>query len=156
MKGKRTYMLLVGALAGVLSGAAAAGASAGAPRAHAGATATVQLRHTRLGAILTSASGLTLYEFTRDHGSEDSCVKIKECAKFWPPLKVSGKPRAGSGVKASLLSTVGLTGGGRQVTYDGHPLYTYVDDTSGSTGYVGVKAFGGFWYAVNASGSAVR
>lgn len=156
MKRKRTYMLLAGAVAGVLSGTAATGASAGAPDAHAGAAATVQLRHTRVGAILTSASGLTLYEFTRDHGSEDSCVKIKECAKFWPPLKVSGRPGAGAGVKASLLSTVGLAGGGRQVTYDGHPLYTYIDDTSGSTGYVGVKAFGGYWYALNASGGAVK
>lgn len=156
MKRKRTYMLLAGAVAGVLGGAVATGASAGAPRGSAGAAATVQLRHTRLGAILTSASGLTLYEFTRDHGSEDSCVKIKECATFWPPLKVGGKPRAGAGVKASLLSTVGLPGGGRQVTYDGHPLYTYIDDTSGSTGYVGAKAFGGFWYALSASGGAVK
>jgi len=154
MKHKRAYILLGAVLASAASGSAMA--SAGVPRARTAAAAKVELRHTRLGSILTSVSGLTLYEFTRDRGSEDSCVKIKECAKFWPPLRTSGKPLAGPGVKASLLSTTALPGGSRQVTYDGHALYTYTGDSSGSTGYVGANAFGGFWYALSASGHAVK
>ena len=62
-------------------------------------------------------------------------------------------PTGGSGVKASLLSTTS----GRQVTYAGHPLYTYTGDSGpGKTSYVGVKAFGGTWYAINASGGTVK
>ncbi|HYB24596.1 MAG TPA: hypothetical protein VED41_12410 [Solirubrobacteraceae bacterium] len=143
-------------LAGVVSTVAVMSASAGALAAHASATAKVELRHTRLGSILTSASGLTLYEFTRDRAGEDSCVKIAQCAQAWPPLQASGKPIAGPGVKSSLLSTIRLANGTRQVTYAGHALYTYVADSPGSTSYVGAKAFGGYWYAVSASGHTVK
>ena len=52
-----------------------------------------------------------------------------------------------------MLSTTS----GNQVTYAGHPLYTYTGDSGpGKTSYVGVKAFGGAWYALNASGGAVK
>jgi hypothetical protein len=74
----------------------------------------------------------------------------------WPALETSGKPTAGSGVKASLLSSIRISGGARQVTYDGHALYTYSADSRGSTAYVGVSAFGGSWYAVSAAGHAVK
>jgi predicted lipoprotein with Yx(FWY)xxD motif len=47
--------------------------------------------------------------------------------------------------------------GGKQVTYAGHPLYTYSGDSGpGQTSYVGAKSFGGTWYAINASGGTVK
>ncbi len=155
---KRTYILLASALAGAASGLAIAGpaiasARGGAAKARASSAAKVELRHTRLGSILVSASGFTLYDFTRDRSDEDSCVKIHDCAKAWPPLETSGKPVAGPGVKASLLSTIRLPNGARQVTYAGHALYTYVGDSApGETSYVGVNAFGGDWDALSAAG----
>jgi predicted lipoprotein with Yx(FWY)xxD motif len=113
----------------------------------------VQLRHTSLGSILVSSSGRTLYEFTRDHANKNSCAAINGCSAVWPSLKASGRPTAGSGVKASLLSSTS----GNQVTYAGHPLYTYSGDNGpGKTSYVGVKQFGGTWYALNASGVRVK
>jgi predicted lipoprotein with Yx(FWY)xxD motif len=152
---KRIKILLAGALAAVAGGTVAANAQAGAS-AHASRATEVLLRHTSLGSILETSSGFTLYEFTRDHGSVDSCVKVHGCAQAWPALTTSGQPSAGPGVKASLLSSIRIAGGARQVTYAGHPLYTYVADSRGSTGYVGVSAFGGFWYALNASGHTVK
>jgi predicted lipoprotein with Yx(FWY)xxD motif len=113
----------------------------------------VQLRHTNLGSILVSSSGRTLYEFTRDHGDKNSCAAISGCSEVWPSLKTSGRPTAGSGVKASLLSSTS----GKQITYDGHPLYTYSGDSGpGKTSYVGAKQFGGTWYALTASGGTVK
>jgi predicted lipoprotein with Yx(FWY)xxD motif len=153
---KRNYLLLAGVLISAASGSAVASAQAGATSAHAARTTEVVLRHTSLGSILTTSSGFTLYEFTRDHGSEDSCMKIRGCSSVWPALESGGKPSAGAGVKGSLLSTVRVAGGARQVTYAGHPLYTYSADSRGSTAYVGANAFGGNWYALNASGHAVR
>jgi predicted lipoprotein with Yx(FWY)xxD motif len=152
---KRIKILLAGALAAVAGGTVAANAQAGAS-AHASRATEVLLRHTSLGSILETSAGFTLYEFTRDHGSEDSCVKVHGCAQAWPALTTSGQPSAGPGVKASLLSSIRISGGARQVTYAGHPLYTYVADSRGSTGYVGVSAFGGFWYALSASGHTVK
>ena len=152
---KRAHLLLAGILAASVSGAAVADAQSAAP-AHASRASEVLLRHTSLGSILTTSSGFTLYEFTHDHGSENSCVKIHGCAQAWPALETSGQPTAGPGVKASLLSSIRIAGGARQVTYAGHPLYTYTADSRGSTEYVGVSAFGGYWYALSASGHSIK
>jgi predicted lipoprotein with Yx(FWY)xxD motif len=149
---KRIYVFLAVALAGAASAATVASAQRSLPAAHSSRAATVQLRHTSLGSILVSSSGRTLYEFTRDHANKNSCAGISGCSTVWPSLKASGKPTAGAGIKASLLSSHG-----GQVTYAGHPLYTYSGDSGpGKTSYVGVKEFGGTWYAINASGGTVK
>src|ERR1700722_4421240 len=150
---KRPYVFLAVALATAASAATVASAQSNVPAAHSSAAATVQVRHTSLGSILVSSSGRTLYEFTRDHGNKNSCVAISGCSSVCPSLKASGRPTAGSGVKASLLSTTS----GHQVAYAGHPLYTYSGDSGpGKTSYVGFKSFGGTWYAINAAGGTVR
>jgi predicted lipoprotein with Yx(FWY)xxD motif len=149
---KRPYVFLAVALAVTASAVTVASAEPGIPSAHSSSAATVQLRHTGLGSILVSSSGRTLYEFTRDHTNKNSCAAIKGCSQVWPSLRASGRPTAGSGVKASMLST-----SGGQVTYAGHPLYLYSGDSGpGKTSYVGAKQFGGAWYALNASGGAVK
>ena len=149
---KPTHVLLAVAVAGAASAATVASAQSS-PAAHPSHAVTVQLRHTSLGSILVNSSGRTLYEFTRDHARRNSCAAISGCAAVWPSLKASGHPTGGAGVKASLLSRTS----GNQVTYAGHPLYTYSADYGpGETSYVGVKEFGGTWYAVNAAGGAVK
>jgi len=149
----RTYVFLAVVLASAASAATVASAQWNLPAVRSSAARTVQLRHTSLGSILVNSSGRTLYEFTRDHGNRNSCVAISGCSSAWPSLRASGRPTAGSGVKASLLSTTS----GHQITYAGHPLYTYSGDSGpGQTSYVGVKAFGGTWYAINASGGTVK
>ncbi len=153
---KQTYILLAGVLVTAASCSNVASAQGGVSAAHASRAAEVVLRHTSLGTILTTSSGFTLYEFTRDRGDEDSCVKIRGCSQAWPALATGGQPTAGAGVKASLLSAVRISGGATQVTYAGHALYTFSEDRRGSTSYVGVDAFGGRWYAINAAGHAVK
>lgn len=155
---QRTQVFLVGVLLSAASVSAAAGAHSALPTAAAaGRAAKVGLRHTSLGTILVSSSGRTLYEFTRDRPRTNTCVKIAECSGSWPALKTAGKPIAGPGVRASLLSTIKLPGGATQVTYAGHALYLYTGDSGpGQTSYVGEKAFGGRWYAIDAAGRAVR
>ncbi len=150
---KRTYVFLAVALATAALAATVASAQSNLSTAHSSRTATVQLRHTNLGSILVSSSGRTLYEFTRDLAKKNSCAAISGCSAVWPSLKTSGRPTAGPGIKASLLSTTS----GNQVTYAGHPLYTYSGDSGpGKTSYVGAKAFGGTWYAISASGGTVK
>jgi predicted lipoprotein with Yx(FWY)xxD motif len=154
---KRAYVLLTTLLVSVASATAVAGAQPGLRTAHSSRAATVSLRHTSLGSILVSSAGRTLYEFTRDHANKSSCAAISGCSEVWPSLKTSGRPTAGSGVKASLLSSINLPGGGKQVTYAGHPLYTYSGDSgAGETSYVGARQFGGTWYAINSSGHSVK
>ena len=117
--------------------------------------AMVDLAKTGVGDVLTGPSGRTLYLFEKDTSPKSTCSG--ECANDWPPLMASGKPAAGSGIKASMLSTSKRSDGKEQVTYNGHPLYYYEGDTkAGQTAGQGVDAFGAEWYVVGANGSKVE
>jgi predicted lipoprotein with Yx(FWY)xxD motif len=129
---------------------------ASASAAAAGA-AKVSLKKTALGMILVNGRGRTLYGFTKDAKNKDRCVTIAGCPSTWLVVTSRGKPTAGPGVNSSKLSTVTLTNGSHQVTYAGHPLYTYSGDSSaGETDYVGASQFGGTWLAVNGAGKLVK
>jgi predicted lipoprotein with Yx(FWY)xxD motif len=59
-------------------------------------------------------------------------------------------------VKASLLGTTRRSNGSLQLTYNKHPLYSFVlDKKAGQTNGEGNVAFGARWYAVSAKGTAV-
>jgi len=153
---KRTAATISVAVA-VAASLLAAGAQGRGPSARAARAAVVQLRSTSLGRILVDGSGFTLYEHTNDPRGRDLCASSSECIESWPAYTSRGRPTPGRGVRASLLSTIALPGGARQVTYAGHPLYLYAGDSGpGETGYVGADSFGGRWLAVGAGGRAVR
>jgi predicted lipoprotein with Yx(FWY)xxD motif len=98
--------------------------------------------------VLTNAGGYTLYWFAPDTPSKSTCYGT--CAAYWPP--VTGRSIAGSGVTGKV-GTIGRIGGGTQVTYDGHPLYTYVGDSApGQSTGNNINLNGGFWYEMAASG----
>lgn len=121
------------------------------------AATKLQLRTTPVGTILVNSRGFTLYAFTKDSRNSDACRAISGCTAIWPILTSSGKATAGAGVKSSLIGTITVRGGAKQVTYNGHPLYTYASDGGpGQTGYVNASQFGGRWPAVNAAGATVR
>ncbi len=114
--------------------------------------AKISLRQTSLGKILVNSRGFTLYTFGSDSRRKDRCVSRSGCTQVWPLVKTNGKPKAGSGVNHSMLGSIKV-GGSEQVTYGGHPLYTYTGDSSpGSTSYAGFRQFGGVWRAIKASG----
>ena len=78
------------------------------------------------------------------------------CAKFWPPLLTTGKPKAGAGAKAALLGTTKRTDGKLQVTYKGYPVYTFLQDKKpGDTKGEGSKLFGAGWYALTPTGVVI-
>jgi predicted lipoprotein with Yx(FWY)xxD motif len=131
--------------------------SSSATQSSAGGGATVKLVDTSRGKLLANSRSFTLYLFTADHRNSDRCVSVSGCATTWPPLTMSGRPTAGTGVNKALLGTIKLPNGQHQVTYAGHPLYRYAADaTPASTSYIGATSFGGTWLAVNAAGTAVH
>jgi predicted lipoprotein with Yx(FWY)xxD motif len=134
-----------------------AGIARAAADAHAARGAKLQVRHTAVGNIIVSGGGLTVYAFTRDSRRRDRCVTIGGCTDIWPPYTTNAAPQGGRGVRHSLLGTIMLAGGVRQVTYAGHPLYTYIGNSGpGDTSYVGVSQFGGRWLGLTASGHLVK
>jgi predicted lipoprotein with Yx(FWY)xxD motif len=118
-----------------------------------GAATTVSAAsNPELGMVLVAPSGMTLYTFQKDNGTESACYG--ECAKIWPPLTTKGAPQVGEGATSSELGTTKRTDGTTQVTYAGHPLYTYTADTSpGEANGNGVNSFGGSWHALESSGA---
>ncbi len=109
----------------------------------------------KLGQILVDGAGKTLYLFVADTGSSSTCYTT--CAQIWPPVLTSGPPQAGTGANASLLGTTTRTDGKMEVTYAGHPLYYFVQDkATGDTTGQGVNGFGGLWWVVSPSGTAVH
>ena len=116
---------------------------------------TVQVRRTGLGQILVDSRGRTLYLFKKDTGGKSACSG--SCAANWPPLLATGRPTAGTGVKASKLATTRRSDGKTQVVYNGHPLYRFIGDgMPGNTNGEGLTAFGARWFVVSPAGNEIR
>jgi predicted lipoprotein with Yx(FWY)xxD motif len=121
----------------------------------AGGAATVKTRHGKLGTFLVDGKGRTLYLFEKDKTKKSRCSG--SCAVAWPPLTTTGKPQAAGSAKASLLGTSKRSDGTTQVTYNGHPLYRFVQDKkAGDTKGEGVDAFGAEWYVLSPSGKKIE
>jgi len=104
----------------------------------------------KLGNILVDGKGMTLYLFKKDTEGVSNCSA--GCLKAWPPFVTQGHPILGAGVDASHVGTATLADGRKIVTYEGMPLYYYVQDTKpGDTTGQGV---GGVWYVVPPSGKS--
>ena len=125
------------------SASAGSGSSSGAAQATA-----VGLKTASIGGVtvLTNAKGFALYSFAPDTATKSACTGA--CAAAWPPQPASGTVK-------SPYTTITRSDGSTQLVFDGHPLYTYIADTSpGTASGNGVNAFGGVWKEVPASGSA--
>ena len=132
--------------AAVLFGVALAGAS---PPAPAAASTVTGLKTTVIGGttVLTNARGFTLYSFAPDTPTTSKCYG--SCAAYWPP--VTGTAAASPGLPGRI-GTITRTGGARQLTYNGHPLYTYIGDSApGQARGNNLNLNGGLWHEVPVS-----
>lgn len=163
----RNWLVIVpGAAAAALLAAGCGSNSTGAPSANASHAASQPASGSAVGAVslhslsgipgqaLVAGNGRALYLFEADKNGTSACSGA--CAQAWPPATVSGTPKAGTGVKQSLLGTIHRSDGTTQVTYNGHPLYFFAGDTAaGSAHGQDLNQFGAKWYVVNASGSKI-
>ena len=154
LAGMRAVLAAAGALSltalAVLGGSVAAATSAPAGGSTSASDTPAVLKTATIGGVtvLTNAKGFTLYWFAPDTSARSVCYGT--CAAYWPP--VTGAPVAGPGV-TGRIGTISRTDGGTQVTYDGHPLYTYVGDTApGQASGNNLDLNGGFWHEVTAAG----
>ena len=105
---------------------------------------------TRSEAIAVNSRGVALYELLPETTHHLLCTS-STCLGVWPPLKVASGAKltkaAGVSGKLGKLHRRGFT----QVTLNGHPLYTFVED-AGQKGVAdgdGLKSFGGTWHVLN-------
>ena len=115
---------------------------------------TLKVGSSNYGQVLFDGRGYVLYAFTHDAKGKSLCAGA--CAAAWPPF-LAKAPRAGAGVKRSLLGTTHRADGSVQVTYAGRPLYYYVGDTKpGQILCQNVEEYGGLWLVLRGSGKLVR
>ncbi len=107
-------------------------------------TATVP----KIGTVLTTGSGLTLYRFTEDAAGESKCTGA--CAKIWPPLLAAkgSHIKGPKGVKG--LALIKVSNGHWQVAFHNVALYRFEGDTK--KGQAKGQAIAGSWFAVLKSG----
>jgi predicted lipoprotein with Yx(FWY)xxD motif len=145
----RRILLTAAAVAVLAVSSAAAAVTARHKHASASGDWTVSLRETAYGKA--------------DKPDESECEFItatpsdplSNCLAVWPFVLVSNAPTAGPGVNARLLGTIDVPQGD-EVTYNAHPLYTYISDTKpGETTGEGSPSFGSPWWVVSAAGNAI-
>lgn len=105
---------------------------------------------------LVDCKGMTLYVTKDDTANSGSSTCTGDCLNQWTPLTVTEgtTPMAGTGVDASLLSTITRDDGTLQVTYNGWPLYTYSGDTAaGDKNGVGLD---GKWFLISPAGDPIE
>ena len=128
---------------------AGSSASASSGSASGAAAATAEgLKTATIGGVivLTNAKGFTLYSFAPDTATKSACTGA--CAAAWPPQPAPATVK-------SPYTSISRPGGTSQLVFNGHPLYTYIADTSpGVASGNNVSAFGGRWHEVPASGAA--
>ena len=145
------HLLSSGIAAGVIGLAGVAGASAATYNSK--AAPTISVRSTAYGKILVNSKGDTLYLWAKDKNDKSACSG--GCLAVWPFVLISGKPTAGSGMNAKLLGTIKVKGG-NEVTYNKHPLYSYISDVKpGIISGEGNKSFGAPWWVVSTAGDAI-
>jgi predicted lipoprotein with Yx(FWY)xxD motif len=127
--------------------------SSSAPNNPAAAVASVAIKtmSTSKGTVLVTPTGLTLYWFANDTATQSNCNG--SCATYWKPLLGKAVAAAGTSLPHGF-ATIKRADGQSQITYDGHPLYTYTGDTaSGQINGNGLDASGGMWWAITPTGS---
>jgi predicted lipoprotein with Yx(FWY)xxD motif len=107
------------------------------------------------GTALIDGAGRTLYLFEADSSTTSACTG--ECAHVWPPLLMHGTATTATApLHSGLVGSVARADGTRQVTYNGHPLYSYVGDKkAGDSSGQGLNQFGAGWYVVAPAGSKI-
>src|SRR6516165_3975259 len=148
-----TRKILVLAASAAAAVALAACSSSGTPSAASSggndpAAGAVSVKTAKIGSamVLTNANGFTLYSFSPDTSTTSKCNG--KCATVWPPVK---GPVTATGITGTF-GTITRADGSIQATFEGHPLYAYVGDTSpGQAKGNGLNAAGGLWTEITPS-----
>ena len=110
------------------------------------------------GDVLVDGTGRALYASDEEADGKVRCMD--SCTAIWTPVVSTAKPTAGAGVSGEL-ALVRRADGGRQVTLDGRPLYTFTEDPGAGevTGNDVKDSFDGVdftWHALAPDGAAAK
>ena len=116
--------------------------------------ASLGVRNTLYGPILTGNNGFTVYMFAKDANGQSACND--QCASIWPPVITDPAiaPIAGTGVDAKLIGAIVRKDGRTQVTYNGMPLYYFFsDEAPGDMNGQNVRSI---WFMLRPTGEVLK
>jgi len=132
-------LAVVAAVGGITAASAASSPASSAHPADQNVTTTVRTVSAAVAGktetILINAQGLPLYYYRPDTATKSFVTG--GLARLWPPLTSATTTAAGMSGKLTVLNDAN----GRQVAYNGHPLYTFIDDHAGQVTGQGVQDF---------------
>lgn len=151
-------LLLTLGLAGCSTAGSAAPSPSPSPAAQGDAPATtdsspsvdVTVAATTLGKVVVDGKGMTAYYFDADVKDSGKSTCTGGCATAWPAIKATTATPKVSGITGKVGTITGVDGG-RQITIDGRPIYTFIGDKK--AGDVTGQGDKGVWYVVNPDGS---
>jgi predicted lipoprotein with Yx(FWY)xxD motif len=73
----------------------------------------------------------------------------------WPPVVADGTPTVGSGLDKAKLGVQQQADGTKQVTYNRHLLYTFIEDEDPADAY-GQGLGPNNWFVLDADGNPIR
>jgi predicted lipoprotein with Yx(FWY)xxD motif len=125
-----------------------------APSASAASGVSLGVADSTHGQILVDGDGMTLYGFTPDEGGTPTCYDA--CAGNWPPVLAddAAAVTAAAGIDATRLTTADRTDGGKQLLYNGWPLYYFANDAA--AGDVNGQGVGDKWYVLSPAGDLIK
>ena len=89
--------------------------------------------------VAADDKGMTLYIFDKDKGDQSACYD--DCATNWPPYLVQAGEK-----KEKDWGQSKRKDGAMQWTYDGHPMYFYIEDKA--PGDMKGEGKGGVWHTI--------
>jgi predicted lipoprotein with Yx(FWY)xxD motif len=147
-------------LAACSSGSSGTAAASGGTSQGGGATSTLLStgQASSVGTVLTNESGMTVYEAQQESGGKILCTG--SCLSFWYPVTAGsgGTPHAAGDITGKLGTIKRPDNGTIQLTINGHPLYTFRQDSGpgSAKGNNYTDSFGGrsfTWHALTAAGT---
>jgi predicted lipoprotein with Yx(FWY)xxD motif len=124
---------------GITAAAATSSHASSRPAMSQQAAATVRTTQATVGGntetILVNSQGLPLYFYLPDTAARS--LVTGNLAALWPPLTSASPAATGLTGKLAVVSDAH----GAQVAYNGHLLYTFVDDHAGQVTGQGVQGF---------------
>jgi predicted lipoprotein with Yx(FWY)xxD motif len=142
-------------LAGCASagGSGTAAGSAGGGMSPAASAAALTTARTSLGTVVVDGRGRTVYQFDKDTVGAATSACTGVCVGLWPELTTTSSAPKASGLTGTV-GTAPTTGGARQLTLDGHRLYTFSGDTR--AGQVNGEGYLDQWWVLAPTGQPIK
>ena len=105
-----------------------------------------------LGTVVVDGKGMTAYAFDEDVANSGKSACVAACAAIWPAITTTSATPTVTGITSTVATITGVNGG-KQITINGMPIYTFSKDAA--AGDVKGQGFKGVWHALTAAGVKV-